>query len=129
MKHVRTVYVFVGLVMGIVALSCGQQAVEEAASSASGSEAEAPAVGTSYQVDPFWPQELPNKWLLGQVIGVAVDSRDHVWIIHRGNLSNNERPADLDPPLADECCSAAPPVLEFDPEGNLVGHWGGPGDG
>ena len=33
MKHVRTVYVFVGLAMGIVALSCGQQAVEEAASS------------------------------------------------------------------------------------------------
>jgi len=28
-----------------------------------------------------------------------------------------------------ECCTAAPPVLEFDPEGNLVGHWGGPGEG
>ena len=27
------------------------------------------------------------------------------------------------------CCFAAPPVLEFDQAGNLVGHWGGPGPG
>ena len=27
------------------------------------------------------------------------------------------------------CCRKAPPVLEFDPAGNLVGHWGGPGEG
>jgi DNA-binding beta-propeller fold protein YncE len=27
------------------------------------------------------------------------------------------------------CCKGAPPVLEFDRDGNLVGHWGGPGDG
>ena len=126
MKHVRTVYVFVGLVMGIVALSCGQQAVEEAASSASGSEAEAPAVGTSYQVDPFWPQELPNKWLLGQVIGVAVDSRDHVWVLHRPrSLSDRERGAAADPPTS-ECCMPAPAVIEFDPSGSVVQAWGGP---
>ena len=30
-----------------------------------------------------------------------------------------------DPPLS-ECCRPAPPVLEFDPDGNLVGSWGGP---
>ena len=28
-----------------------------------------------------------------------------------------------------ECCSAAPPVLEFDAAGNLVSSWGGPGQG
>ena len=27
------------------------------------------------------------------------------------------------------CCKGAPPVLEFDQAGNLVGHWGGPGAG
>src|SRR5215831_5342811 len=27
------------------------------------------------------------------------------------------------------CCKVAPPVLEFDQDGNLVGSWGGPGDG
>ena len=31
------------------------------------------------------------------------------------------------PKTAEECCLPAPPVLEFDPAGNLVGHWGGPG--
>ena len=82
-----------------------------------------------FEVDPFWPKPLPNHWLLGSTIGVGVDSRDHVWIIHRGNLANNEIPAALDPPNADDCCFAAPPVLEFDAEGNVVGSWGGPGAG
>jgi len=31
--------------------------------------------------------------------------------------------------ISELCCSAAPPVLEFDADGNLVGHWGGPGAG
>ncbi len=84
-----------------------------------------------FEVDPFWPKPLPNHWLLGSTIGAAVDSRDHVWIIHRGNdegnLAPNETPSQQG--IADECCSSAPPVLEFDAEGNLVGSWGGPGDG
>jgi len=37
--------------------------------------------------------------------------------------------AATDPPTAEECCRPAPPVLEFDPAGHLVGHWGGPGEG
>ena len=82
-----------------------------------------------FEVDPFWPKTLPNNWLLGSTIGVAVDSRDHVWVVHRGNLGANEMPAALDPPFAEECCHPAPPILEFAPEGNLVGHWGGPGEG
>src|SRR5215204_5896571 len=36
-----------------------------------------------FEVDPFWPKPLPNNWALGQVGGIAVDERDHVWIIHR----------------------------------------------
>ena len=82
-----------------------------------------------FEVDPLWPKPLPNHWLLGSTIGVAVDSREHIWIIHRGNLAPNEIPAALDPPVAEECCFPAPPVLEFDAEGNLVGSWGGPGVG
>ncbi len=82
-----------------------------------------------FEVDPLWPKPFPNHWLLGSTIGVAVDSRDHIWIIHRGNLANNEIPAALDPPVAEDCCFAAPPVLELDAEGNLVGSWGGPGSG
>ena len=82
-----------------------------------------------FEVDPFWPKPLPNNWLLGSTIGVSVDSDDHVWIVHRRNLAPNEIPAALDPPFAEACCSAAPPILEFDQEGNLLQHWGGPGEG
>jgi hypothetical protein len=84
-----------------------------------------------FEVDPFWPKPLPNHWILGMAIGVGVDSRDHVFIVHRGNATLNQRTeagADANPPIAD-CCRAAPPVLEFDPEGNLVNSWGGPGPG
>ena len=84
-----------------------------------------------FEVDPMWPKPLPNHWILGNVIGVGVDSRDHVFIVHRGNASLNQRTeagADANPPIG-ECCRSAPPVLEFDPEGSLVNSWGGPGKG
>ena len=83
-----------------------------------------------FEVDPFWPKPLPNHWLLGSAIGVAVDSRDHVFVIHRRE-SLNERTeigAAADPPTG-SCCVPAPNILEFDPEGNLVNSWGGPGEG
>jgi DNA-binding beta-propeller fold protein YncE len=80
-------------------------------------------------VDPFWPKPLPNQWLLGQVAGVAVDAHDHVWIVQRPRtLTEDERGASLTPPRS-ECCVPAPAVLEFDPDGNLVQAWGGPGEG
>ena len=46
-----------------------------------------------YRVDPFWPKPLPNHWILGSAIGVWVDERDHVWIIHRSSatLANQEK--------------------------------------
>ena len=83
-----------------------------------------------FEVDPFWPKPLPNNWLIGQAIGVSVDSRDHVWITHRTGSFNDETEASagINAPTG-ACCSSAPPVLEFDPEGNLVSYWGGPGEG
>ena len=86
--------------------------------------------GPVFEVDPLWPKPLPNHWLLGTTIGVSVDNRDHIWIIHRGDsLSAGETPAAQDPPNAVECCFPAPPVLEFDQAGTLVNYWGGPGEG
>jgi DNA-binding beta-propeller fold protein YncE len=73
----------------------------------------------SFRVDPFWPKPLPNHWLVGAVVGVAVDSKDHVWIIHR--------PSTLQPNEIRASHRSAPPVLEFDAEGNLVSSWGGAG--
>ena len=82
-----------------------------------------------FQVDPLWPKPLPNHWVIGSTIGVSVDARDHVWIVHRPDtLQPKEVSASANPPAA-SCCSPAPPVLEFDAEGNLIGHWGGPGPG
>src|SRR6188472_3834058 len=64
----------------------------------------------TFEVDPMWPRPLPNRWLVGAVAGVAVDTRDHVWIVHR--------PTSLQPNETRSIWRAAPPVLEFDPEGN-----------
>lgn len=83
-----------------------------------------------FEVDPFWPKPLPNGWVIGSAIGVGVDSRDHVFIVHRQASLNarTEVGAAQNPPTG-SCCTPAPPVLEFDPEGNLVNSWGGPGEG
>ncbi|HEX9893515.1 MAG TPA: hypothetical protein VGA78_06305 [Gemmatimonadales bacterium] len=82
-----------------------------------------------YEVDPSWPRPLPGKWILGQVSGIWVDSRDHVWVLHRPRtLTPREAGAVQTPPIS-ECCIPAPSVLQFDPEGNVVRAWGGPGHG
>ena len=121
----RKFYVGTGFAALLVALGCGQALLDRQAV-AQGDMVQAPV----FEVDPLWPKPLPNHWLLGMTIGVWVDEQDHVWIIHRGSstLNANERGAELNPPTG-ECCRSAPPVLEFDPEGNLVRHWGGPGQG
>jgi len=91
-----------------------------------------------FEVDPMWPKPLPNHWVLGNVIGVNVDSNDHIWIVHRQqSLEAMENYAVANPPgpkrqygvVESECCAPAPPVLEFDEAGNLIGSWGGPGEG
>jgi len=82
-----------------------------------------------FVADPLWNKPLPNKWTTGQVSGVAVDSHDHVWIVHRpASIADGEKAASFTPPLA-ECCIPAPPILEFDPSGNMVNAFGGPGAG
>src|SRR5207253_8981285 len=80
-----------------------------------------------FQVDPWWPKPLPNRWLMGQAAGVAVDRHDHIWVIQRPKtLTDDEKGATLTPPRS-LCCAPAPPVLEFDVEGSLLQSWGGPG--
>jgi DNA-binding beta-propeller fold protein YncE len=82
-----------------------------------------------FEVDPLWPKPLPNHWVMGMTIGVTVDAQDHIWIINRPRTNDpRELHAQLDPPAA-ECCASAPPILEFDQAGNLLRHWGGPGEG
>src|SRR4030088_1779199 len=82
-----------------------------------------------FQVDAFWPKPLPNRWILGQVSGIATDRFDRIWVVHRpGSLNERERAAEQNPPVA-KCCVAAPPVLVFDSSGNFLFSWGGKGAG
>jgi DNA-binding beta-propeller fold protein YncE len=124
MTRSRTLTLGAALAGLITALGVGQAAVE----AAGGRQG---VLAPAFEVDPFWPKPLPNHWILGSTIGVGVDSRDHVFIIHRGEATLNPRTESggaAKPPVG-ECCVAAPPILEFDPQGNLVKAWGGPGPG
>src|SRR3954469_1494871 len=115
--------ILVGAFVGVlVLLGCSQALLDKQASQ--GELVSAPA----FEVDPLWPKPLPNHWLIGSAIGVWVDEQDHVWIIHRNTGTLNDNELALDKKVG-ECCSAAPPVLEFDSAGNLLRSWGGPGSG
>jgi DNA-binding beta-propeller fold protein YncE len=122
----RQVCVAAGFVAALAGLALATSALDRrAAVEAAVTGVQAPR----FEVDPLWPKPLPNKWILGQTIGVAVDAQDHVWIIHRaGSLEPGEVHATTQPQTA-QCCAPAPPILEFDAAGNLIGHWGGPGQG
>ena len=133
MKRKHNLFIALSLLALIIAGGVGQSVVGDAAQE---QEAVAMAAGNGkmapmFEVDPLWPKNLPNHWLLGATIGVDVDSRDHIWIVHRDTPdqfgANTEIGLVQDPPMS-ECCAPAPPVLEFDQEGNLVSSWGGPTD-
>ncbi len=124
LRRMRTLFVGGGFVIVLATLAVSQAVLERTAAAQGRGGAQAPR----FEVDPMWPKPLPNHWVLGQTIGVDVDSDDHIWIVHRSSssLANQEKGAEL---KTSECCAGAPPVLEFDSAGNLLRHWGGPGEG
>jgi hypothetical protein len=82
-----------------------------------------------FKVDPSWPKELPNNWIMGQVGGMAVDRHDHIWVLQRPGLDTVDELGAAQAPPRSMCCLTTPPVLEFDTQGNLLQSWGGPGEG
>jgi hypothetical protein len=108
--------------------------VPAAAGAQSANAAVAPGSPTAdrlpiYEIDPAWPPTLPHDWILGDIRGLFVDDRDHLWVIHMpSSLTPQEIGAAVKPPIAD-CCLPAPPVLELDPDGTVLRTWGGPGEG
>jgi hypothetical protein len=60
-----------------------------------------------------WPKPLPNNWTMGTVTGLFVDPEDHIWVLNR---AEEDRAGKV----------AAPAVLEFDLDGNLLRFWGTP---
>src|ERR1041385_2550381 len=63
----------------------------------------------NYEVDPSWPKPLPNRWVVGQVGGVCVDAQDHVFLLNRQDLKDEELDAGR----------MAPGVIEFDSQGGV----------
>ncbi len=122
-KHTRNLFVGAGFVVVLGTLAVGQAVLDKTAAAQAGG-VQAPR----FEVDPMWPKPLPNHWVLGQTIGVFADTDDHIWIVHRSSstLADTEKGIEL---KTSECCAGAPPVLEFDQAGNLLRHWGGPGEG
>jgi len=76
-----------------------------------------------FKVDPFWPKPLPDNWVTGEIGGTCIDSKDHVFMVTRGfqtgGLVSPEGVGGF-PTVS----KASPPVIEFDPEGNVVNSWG-----
>src|SRR5262249_1532622 len=139
------------LVVLLAALGIGQHLLEKEAIAQSSGKVMVP----KFEVDPFWPKPMPTNWVFGQSIGLGVDEKDQVWIIHRGNDPGNLDRTELafPPPVAPggrgaagrgaapapapeqaemqtaarvaECCMPAPPVVAFSPAGDVVYSWGG----
>jgi DNA-binding beta-propeller fold protein YncE len=119
----RDLYVGAGFLTLIVALGIGSSVLKREAVQAASTQA------PRFEVDPMWPKPLPNHWVVGRTIGVSVDDKDHIWIIHRPETLEPDEIHGTTNPRTALCCAPAPPVLEFDEDGNLIGHWGGPGPG
>jgi DNA-binding beta-propeller fold protein YncE len=101
------------------ALAVAQGWLEQRAEAQARGAAQAPR----FEVDPTFPKPLPEGMYQGQTIGLWVDAQDHVWIVHRPDvLDDLEGAADR---KTGECCKQAPPILEFDQQGNLLRKWGG----
>jgi DNA-binding beta-propeller fold protein YncE len=125
MKNMKRTKWVVGVIVALViAVGCTLVLLERRVN-AQASRQQVPR----FEPDPLWSQALPNKWVTGQVGGVAVDSHDNVWVFHReATIPDGEKAASLTPPQA-ECCIPAPAVLEFAPDGKFLQAWGGPGAG
>ena len=96
------------------AVGCGGASENAGESTVEGTAVSATAMGIPAYQAVAWPQ-LPNDWVLGLASGLAIDSQDHIWVIHRPRTAAE---ADRD--------RAAPAVLEFDVAGNYIQGWGGP---
>src|SRR6185369_422477 len=114
----RTVYWELTALVILGALWCGVAMRDR-----DGAVQAATATAPRFEVNPLWPKPLPNHWILGQTIGVSVDGQDHIWIVHRASsLEPGEVHATTTPPIA-LCCAPAPPILQFNQDGDLIGHW------
>jgi hypothetical protein len=78
-----------------------------------------------FEVDPYWPKPLPERWVTGEIGGLCVDAKDHVFLIQRvsdvGGMDGHLEGLTNDELNAGQ---AGPPIIEFDTEGKVVNSWG-----
>jgi DNA-binding beta-propeller fold protein YncE len=119
MRRNRNVWIGATFLGVLIVLVIAQAAMQERAEAQAAAAVQAPR----FEVDPTFPKPLPNGWYQGQTIGLWVDAQDHVWMVHRPDVLDAVEGA-ADQKTA-ECCKQAPPVVEFDQQGNVLRSWGG----
>src|SRR5688572_30401293 len=104
MKHTRNLAVGAAFLLLVGSLGMARNSLEKQVNAqAKGNMVQVPR----YEVDPTYPKPMPNGWYQGQTIGAGMDAQDHLWVIHRPNLSPNEAAGSN---KTGECCFTAPPV-------------------
>ena len=77
-----------------------------------------------FQVDPFWPGPLPDRWSMQQVTGIYVDHMDIVWFLNRPNGAEGDEIGGGENPNRMACCVKGPEVVAMDQDANVVHAWG-----
>jgi sugar lactone lactonase YvrE len=67
-----------------------------------------------FALDATWPKDLPKDWITGQLGGVCTAEQDHIYVVNRRNITDEEK----------ETSISAPSIIKFDTAGNVVGSWG-----
>lgn len=73
-----------------------------------------------FVVEPGWPKPGPRSWVTDRLVteemgATCADAKGNVVTLNRGNMLPIEKGLAL---------KSAPPIIEFDPAGNLVKAWG-----
>jgi sugar lactone lactonase YvrE len=78
-----------------------------------------------YVYDPGWPKQLPSKWKMGGVTGLAVAPNDDtVWVYDRPNdLTNLELEAETN---TSDCCARPPSMIHIAKDGSVLGSFDAP---
>ena len=97
-----------------------------------------------FAVDGSWPNPLPapvgtdgvaHAWVQGEVAGSCIDKSDNVYTFNRawevgvtidGVLQGNESGAINGNDATSGGAIPSPPVVAFDPDGNVIAGWGNP---
>jgi DNA-binding beta-propeller fold protein YncE len=110
------------LVSGVACNSNGAPETPESAKAAV-SSVDTPGDVPRFEYDASWPKlPLPHEWILGEVGGVGNDpTNGHIWLIQRPWTVFGRELAAVDG--SNRCCRAAPSVIEFDAEGNVLQGW------